>query len=102
MFCQNDLSTSSSIGSSKADSLIVLLNSHQKLDSIKVDLQNQLGYEYWIIDPNQSEVYGTQAIELSRILNYQQGYAWNNAFLTAVVYFLLHLSSFSVEIQNVS
>jgi len=64
--------------STKIDSLNFALEKNYQLDSTRVDLQNQLGFEYWIIDPNQSEKYGLQSIELSRILNYKEGEAMGN------------------------
>lgn len=63
---------------SKIDSLSQLLKASSKLDSNRVDLQNALGYEYWIVDPGQSEFYGLQSIELASILPYQSGEAMAN------------------------
>ncbi len=59
----------------KIDSLESLLQNHLQLDVQRVELLNQLGFEYWIVDPNQSERYGLQSIELSKILRYPEGEA---------------------------
>ncbi|MEL6925410.1 MAG: tetratricopeptide repeat protein, partial [Bacteroidota bacterium] len=58
------------------DSLERVLENNLTLDSNRVDLLNRLGFEYWIVDPNQSEKFGRQALELSKILNYQDGVAY--------------------------
>ena len=58
------------------DSLKNVLQNRIPLDEHRVDLLNQLGYEYWIIDPNESELYGTQALELATLLEYQTGAAF--------------------------
>ncbi len=60
------------------DSLETLLRNKSTLDSQKVDLQNKIGYEYWIIDPNKSEQYGNQALELAKLLQYKKGEAFAN------------------------
>lgn len=81
VFCSLFSSAQSGIMKSvpnKIDSLTRILEKKPALDSNKVDLQNQLGFEYWIIDPNQSERYGLQSIELSRILPYKKGEAMAN------------------------
>ena len=58
------------------DSLQNELKKYSRLDTVRVQLLNQLGFEYWIVDPNKSEEYGLQAIELSRILAYDKGMAF--------------------------
>ncbi|MEL6141110.1 MAG: tetratricopeptide repeat protein, partial [Bacteroidota bacterium] len=58
------------------DSLTALLNDHLTHDQVRVDLLNQLGYEYWIVDPKQSEVYGTEALEIAKLLPYPAGKAF--------------------------
>lgn len=70
----------STIGSPhvKIDSLKNILEINPQLDSARVNIQNQLGFEYWIIDPNESERYGLQSIELSKILPYKSGEAMAN------------------------
>ncbi|UOB16693.1 tetratricopeptide repeat protein [Abyssalbus ytuae] len=59
----------------KIDSLKNCLSSHFVENSEKVDLLNEIGYEYWIINPNESVKYGNQALELSEQLNYKSGLA---------------------------
>lgn len=58
------------------DSLKQLLKNHSTLDSVRVDLLNQLGYEYWIMDPVQSELYGNEALQLADTLGYKPGEAF--------------------------
>lgn len=65
-------------GQSRIDSLTALLEARKSLDETKVDLLNELGYEYWIIDPAQSIDYGTEALEIARILTYAEGTAFAN------------------------
>ncbi|MEO0732755.1 MAG: tetratricopeptide repeat protein [Bacteroidota bacterium] len=62
----------------RIDSLTTALNAHPSLDAGKVDLLNQLGYEYWITDPAQSIKYGTEALEIAKILEYDSGRAFAN------------------------
>jgi tetratricopeptide (TPR) repeat protein/DNA-binding CsgD family transcriptional regulator len=59
----------------KIDSLSLLLNQHHANDTTRVILLNQIGFEYWTIDPLQSEKYGLEAFRLSENLAYTQGMA---------------------------
>lgn len=63
---------------SNIDSLELVLEQSPKLDTNRVHLQNQLGFEYWIINPTKSERYGLQSIELSKMLQFTQGEAMGN------------------------
>ena len=58
------------------DSLQSYLESNPQLDTHRVNALNQLGFEYWIIDPSESEKFGTQAFELSKILDFKKGKAF--------------------------
>ncbi|MHA7057766.1 tetratricopeptide repeat protein [Aquimarina sp. M1] len=60
------------------DSLKVIVNQHTAQDTKKVDVLNQIGFEYWIIDPNESLTYGEEALELSKKLTYDTGIATAN------------------------
>jgi tetratricopeptide (TPR) repeat protein len=62
----------------KLDSLQVALSNHQEEDSIKVNILNQLGYEYWIVNPIQSIIYGQQAKALAKAIGYEKGVAFSN------------------------
>ncbi|MEL7160963.1 MAG: tetratricopeptide repeat protein, partial [Bacteroidota bacterium] len=62
----------------RIDSLTEKLAGRATLDAEKVDLLNQLGYEYWITDPAQSINFGTEALEISKILEYVPGRAFAN------------------------
>ncbi len=60
----------------RIDSLEATLEEHKALDEEKVDILNQLGYEFWIIDPAKSEEYGSEALEIARVLSYEEGKAF--------------------------
>ncbi|MBL6445279.1 tetratricopeptide repeat protein [Fulvivirga sp. 29W222] len=60
------------------DSLSYLLDNYKDEDTIKVDLFNKLGYEYWIVNPSKSELLGEQALMLARRLYYEKGKAFAN------------------------
>ncbi len=60
------------------DSLESIIASYSTLDKHKVDMLNQLGYEYWIIDPSRSEELGVEALEIAKILPYPEGIAFSN------------------------
>ncbi|MEL7006634.1 MAG: tetratricopeptide repeat protein, partial [Bacteroidota bacterium] len=62
----------------KIDSLESQLNSSKSEDVLRVDLLNEAGYEYWIINPEKSVKYGEEALDLSEKLDYQNGYAKAN------------------------
>jgi tetratricopeptide (TPR) repeat protein len=58
----------------KVDSLTHLLKI-ASIDSVKVDLLNQLGFEHWTVDGAQAERYGNQALKLSKQSGYKLGEA---------------------------
>jgi tetratricopeptide (TPR) repeat protein/DNA-binding CsgD family transcriptional regulator len=58
------------------DSLKNILNHYPNQDTIRVQLLNQLGLEYWIIDPVVADEYGNEALRLAEKLNYMQGTAF--------------------------
>lgn len=58
------------------DSLRYILENYQSVDTIRVDLLNQVGYEYWIVDPLKSDQYGSQALALAQRLDYKSGEAF--------------------------
>ncbi len=57
------------------DSLKSILGYYSKEDTIRVQLLNQLGLEYWIIDPVEADKFGAEALELSKALGYEEGVA---------------------------
>lgn len=59
----------------KIDSLSQLLDLHPHQDSARVAILNQIGFEYWTIDPSQSEKYGREALRISKQKNYPSGIA---------------------------
>lgn len=59
----------------KIDSLEVLLLNYQSDDETKVDILNNLGYEYWVIDPSKSVQFGNSALDLSKHIQYLNGIA---------------------------
>ncbi len=68
----------SSIAIHKVDSLKYELLMHDEEDQLKVKILNNLGFEYWIINPVQSIIYGQQAIALAEILKDSSGMASAN------------------------
>ncbi|WP_394746689.1 tetratricopeptide repeat protein [Spongiimicrobium salis] len=64
--------------STPIDSLITQLNSYTKTDSVKVNLLNRIGNEYWIIDADESIRFGKRALQLSEELAYTGGLARAN------------------------
>ncbi len=62
----------------KINSLQDQLNAHKEEDTIKVNLLNAIGFEYWIVDANESIIYGKEALQLSRLLRYPAGLAKAN------------------------
>lgn len=54
------------------------LSAHKEEDTIKVNLLNAIGFEYWIVDANESIIYGKEALQLSRLLRYPAGLAKAN------------------------
>lgn len=67
-----------SYGNTKIDSLESELKGYGKDDYGKVDLLNSLGFEYWIVNPIQSIIYGQQAKALANALAYEEGVALAN------------------------
>ena len=66
------------LAETKIDSLKNTLLSYKGEDETKVDLLNSLGYEYWIVNPIQSIIYGQQAKALAEVLEYDPGKALSN------------------------
>jgi len=64
--------------SKKIDSLYQVLQAYPSKDTIRIDLLNTLGYEYWIVDANKSIHFGSQALKLAEQLNYSEGIAKAN------------------------
>jgi tetratricopeptide (TPR) repeat protein/DNA-binding CsgD family transcriptional regulator len=62
----------------KKDSLKALLAAELTLNETRVDRLNQLGYEHWITDPGASIKYGSEALEIAKILPYEAGIAYAN------------------------
>lgn len=58
------------------DSIKFILDNYKSADTVRVNLLNRIGFEYWIIDPVKSDEYGTQALALSQQLNYRRGEAF--------------------------
>ncbi len=64
-----------SLAQSTLDSLAAQLEAYPTRDSVRANLLNQLGRQYWIVDPRQSEVLGKEALALSDSLAYPAGQA---------------------------
>ncbi|TPN87004.1 tetratricopeptide repeat protein [Aquimarina algicola] len=65
----------------KVDDLLNQLTLHTKEDISKVDLLNTIGFEYWIIDANESINFGLEALKLSKTLGYINGQAKANRII---------------------
>ena len=62
----------------KLDSLRHRIENYTLEDTIKVKLLNKIGYEYWIVDANESIHFGKQGLQLSEKLMYAKGIARAN------------------------
>jgi len=62
----------------KIDSLENELSQSETEDLVRVEILNQLGFEYWIVNPIQSIIYGQQAKALASVLNDDRGLAFAN------------------------
>ncbi|MGB5982140.1 MAG: tetratricopeptide repeat protein [Nonlabens sp.] len=62
----------------KIDSLTSVLTTLKKKNSHRVDVLNDLGYSFWIIDPDKSIEYGMDAISISSGISYKAGFARAN------------------------
>ena len=58
------------------DSLQQRLDQFTTIDTARVDILNEIGYEYWTIDPVQSVRYGGEALTLADSLDYLPGTAF--------------------------
>lgn len=72
------LLSSAAFSQKDVDSLGYVLNNYKQSDTIRVNLLNSLGYEYWVIDPAKSDIYGHEALNLAKDLNYSKGKAFAN------------------------
>ncbi len=63
------------------DSLLQQLNLHKENDMARVDLLNAIGFEYWIINANESIVFGKKALRLASTLSYGNGLAKANRII---------------------
>jgi len=96
--------------SKKIDSLRNYLRAYALEDTTKVDLLNDIGYEYWIVDANESIRFGSQALELSEQLKYSKGIAkssrvvgvayWAQGNLTQALLFLNNSQKAYQRIQD--
>jgi tetratricopeptide (TPR) repeat protein len=60
-------------GQDKADSLLKILNTHNDKDTLRVNLQNQLAYEYYLSDPAKAIQYANSARTLADSIAYEKG-----------------------------
>lgn len=65
----------------RIDSLRNTLNTYKENDRKKVDVLNTIGFEYWIVDANESIHFGTEALRLSEKLVYAEGLAKANRII---------------------
>jgi len=62
----------------KIDSLDKLLSRYTAKDTIRINILNEAGSDYWVVDASKSEQYGKEALELSEELNFRPGAAMAN------------------------
>lgn len=72
------LSHTSSGATSNIESLKKQLAEHNQRDTTAVNLLNEIGYKYWIVDANESILYGERALSLARELSFAHGMARAN------------------------
>jgi AraC-like DNA-binding protein len=60
------------------DSLSAILKNHPENDTVKVNLLNELSYQYRWIDFANSQQYAEQALAIAQLLNYNKGIAVAN------------------------
>ena len=70
--------SSTTFSQSNIDSLDQLLLRYTAKDTIRANILNEAGYDYWVVDASKSERYGKEALELSEKLNYKPGVAMAN------------------------
>lgn len=65
----------------KIDSLKAILHSKDLPLESQIDILNEIGYHYWIVDSKKSLKYGKKGLKLSDSLNYLKGKAKSNRVL---------------------
>ena len=63
---------------SKVDSLDQMLSRYTTPDTTRINILNEAGYYYWVVDAGKSEKYGVEALKLSNTLDYKMGAAMAN------------------------
>ncbi|WP_299190254.1 tetratricopeptide repeat protein [uncultured Aquimarina sp.] len=76
----------------KVDSLRNLINTNSKENAEKVDLLNTIGFEYWIVDANQSINFGKEALRISKKIGYSKGHARANRIIGVAYWAQGHLN----------
>ncbi|SEK94552.1 Tetratricopeptide repeat-containing protein [Aquimarina amphilecti] len=77
----------------KVDSLHNLINTNDKENAKKVDLLNTIGFEYWIIDANESIHFGKEALQISKKIGYSKGKARANRIIGVAYWAQGHLNT---------
>ena len=90
-----------SASTQEIDSLLHQLSSHPKEDIQKADLLNTIGFEYWIVDANESIHFGSKALQLSEQLAYKSGVAKANRVI-GVAYWAQGNLNMALQYLNVS
>lgn len=65
----------------KIDSLKAILEKEVSVSEYKIDLVNEIGYRYWIVNSEEALKYGKQGLKLADSLGYSQGKAKANRVL---------------------
>ncbi|WP_405209325.1 tetratricopeptide repeat protein [Aquimarina sp. LLG6339-5] len=84
----------------KVDSLLHLIDAHNKENAEKVDLLNTVGFEYWIVDANQSINFGKEALRISKKIGYTKGQARANRIIGVAYWAQGHLNKALTYLNN--
>lgn len=75
------LITFSEVSGSVIDSLKLELAKNKTDSKEKIDILNELAYQHWTFDPDQSKSYSQEALLISETLDYREGLAFANRSL---------------------
>lgn len=96
LFCCFSVMLSGQDGETTVDSLQTVLEKHPSQNENRVDVLNDLGYRYWIVDSNESVKYGSEALQLAEKLDYTEGTAMSKRVL-GVAYWTLGQLKLALE-----
>lgn len=74
--------------SQKIESLKELLSSSELTTADSIDLLDEIGYEYWTADPQQSLIFGRKSLGLSPRINHPKGKAFSHRVIGVALWAL--------------